>query len=206
MIARLVRLEVAPEDPLMSGARPAERGSDMPRPARFPARDHDHRACVERALADADGLCAERHQRMTAQRREVLEIILASHAPIGAYAILDVMRGRRGRKVAPPTAYRAIDFLRAQGLVHRIESLNAYVGCHHARVPHAVQLMICRDCRNTAELHDERVAIALRDAAHDAGFRIEERVVELSGLCGACAASAAAEQARGGARRRASEG
>ena len=156
-------------------------------PDAFPDPHHDHDACVGRALADADAICARRGERLTTLRRRVLELVWASHQPVGAYALLERMR-EHGRSPAPPTVYRALDFLRAQGLVHRIESLNAFVGCDSPERPHAVQFMICRGCRTAVELHDEGIARAIGAAAGAAGFAVQSRVVELAGLCRECAA------------------
>jgi Fur family zinc uptake transcriptional regulator len=163
----------------------------------FPDPDHDHDACVGRALGEAEALCAARGERLTPLRRRVLELVWGSHKPVGAYAILEKMRERGGRKAAPPTVYRALDFLRGQGLVHRIESLNAFIGCDRPERPHAVQFMICRACRTSVELHDEAIAAAIGDAARAAGFALQDRVVELAGLCRDCAAAVSAP-ARGG--------
>ena len=91
-------------------------------------RGHDHRKCVSEAMAVADELCAKRGARMTELRRRVLNLIWDSHAPVGAYAIMDMLK-REGRNAMPPTVYRALDFLQEQGLIHRIASLNAFIGC-----------------------------------------------------------------------------
>jgi Fur family zinc uptake transcriptional regulator len=164
----------------------------------FPDPRHDHDECVDRALAEAEALCAARGERLTSLRRRVLELVWAGHRPVGAYAILERMRERGGRKPAPPTVYRALDFLRAQGLVHRIESLNAFVGCDRPERPHAVQFMICRACRISVELHDEGIAAAIGAAARAAGFSLQDRVVELAGLCRDCASAGVSARARGG--------
>src|SRR3954453_3718975 len=109
-----------------SGASPRERGRTAP----FQPKDHDHADCVAAALGAAERLCARRGARLTELRRRVLELIWRSHEPIGAYALLDRLGRERGR-VAPPTVYRALEFLIAHGLVHRIASLNAFIGCVH---------------------------------------------------------------------------
>ena len=93
----------------------------------FPAPDHDHGRCASAAIAHAEVLCAARAQRLTPMRRHVLEALLDSHRPLGAYEIIERL-GRHGRP-APITVYRALDFLRDNGLVHRIESRNAFVAC-----------------------------------------------------------------------------
>ena len=153
----------------------------------FPDPHHDHGHCVASALGSAEAICVARGEKLTALRRQVLELVWGGHRPTGAYDILAAMQAQTGRKIAPPTVYRTLDFLQQQGLVHRIESLNAYVGCRAPGRPHDVQFMICRSCRAAIELDDRAVASSLDAAAAAAGFAIEQRVVEVSGLCARCA-------------------
>src|SRR5258705_11124854 len=92
----------------------------------FHAPDHDHDRCTADALAHAEKLCTQRSQRLTPIRRQVLEVLLESHKPLGAYEIID-RAAPGGSRPAPITIYRALDFLRANGFGHRIESRNAFV-------------------------------------------------------------------------------
>ncbi len=92
----------------------------------FPAPDHDHDRCSVDALRYAEALCDQRAQSLTPTRRQVLEVLLASHKPLGAYEIIDRAANRHGTRHAPVTVYRALDFLIENGLAHRIESRNAY--------------------------------------------------------------------------------
>lgn len=156
--------------------------------AGFPDPRHDHSACAADALRTAEAICAARNEKMTGLRRRVLAIVWRGHRPVGAYDILAAMQAEDGRKVAPPTVYRTLDFLRQQGLVHRVESLNAYVGCPDPGRPHRVQFMICTACGVAAEIDDARVGQALDAAASAAGFVPRQRMVEVSGLCARCAA------------------
>jgi Fur family transcriptional regulator, zinc uptake regulator len=142
---------------------------------------------AQRFLAHAEALCAERGVRLTEQRRRVLAILWEAGRPIGAYEILDAMR-EGPRSLAPPTVYRALDFLLEQGFVHKIESLHAFVGCAHPGRPHASQFLICDRCGVVTELEDEGVAQSLRSAAHETGFQAARRVVELIGVCATCSA------------------
>ncbi len=151
----------------------------------FSAGGHNHRSCQDHALTAAERLCAERGLRLTPLRRRVLELIWASHAPVGAYDLLDRLRGGQGR-TAPPTVYRALDFLRAQGLIHRIESLNAYVGCVHPAGEHGGQFLICSDCGAAAEVHDPRLDAAIARRAAELGFAVRQQTVEVRGLCAPC--------------------
>jgi Fur family transcriptional regulator, zinc uptake regulator len=151
----------------------------------FPAPDHDHRHCVARVLGTAEHLCAERQVRLTAQRRRVLEIIAASHTAIGAYEIMDRL-GEQQRRPAPISVYRALDFLIAQRLVHRLASRNAYIACATPRATHGAQFLICERCGAIGEVCDDAVEDAIAEAAHAAGFAMTTRLVEVAGLCAAC--------------------
>ena len=153
-----------------------------------PGHDHDH--CVADAVAAADALCAANGTRLTALRRRVLELVWASHQPIGAYALLDALR-KEGMASAPPTVYRALEFLLENGLVHRIESLNAFVGCAHPGAAHRGLFLICTSCRNAIEIDDPRVARAVAGAAGDRGFSVEHATVEVAGTCPNCKRAAA---------------
>src|SRR5581483_10738344 len=153
--------------------------------AAFPAERHDHESCVESALDRASALCLERGARLTELRRDVLALVWEGHGAVGAYHILDALK-RRHPNAAPPTVYRALDFLIGQGLIHRIESLNAYLGCNQPEAPHVSQFLICEKCNSTAELEDAAVMTALRRRAGELGFAIREQTIEVRGLCPRC--------------------
>lgn len=151
----------------------------------FGGEGHDHGTCVAEALEAAEAICAKRGARLTKLRRRVLELIWSSHAPVGAYDLLRRL-SREHESAAPPTVYRALDFLLDQGLIHRIESLNAFVGCAGPSEAHAGQFLICRDCGIAAEMHDRRVNQAIGRSAAELGFAVEQATVELRGLCPTC--------------------
>ncbi len=159
-----------------------------PGAAAFGGAAHDHGACIADALMAAETICRERGARLTKLRRRVLELIWSSHAPVGAYVLLRRL-SQEHESAAPPTVYRALDFLLEQGLIHRIESLNAFVGCVEPSEAHAGQFLICRHCGAAAEMRDRRVNKAIGRTASDLGFTLEEATVELRGLCPACQAS-----------------
>lgn len=152
-------------------------------------RGHDHGRCVADALAEAERLCASRDVRLTELRKRVLELIWASHAPVGAYAIMDLLRGE-GRNAMPPTVYRALDFLLEQGLIHRIASLNAYIGCSHPGDPHATQYFICKRCGTVAEIDNPGIDDAIAGATKHLGFLPESQTVEVVGVCADCGPAA----------------
>ena len=155
-------------------------------PAVFPAPDHDHDRCTADMLAHADALCAERGQRLTPTRRLVLELLATSHKPLGAYEIMDLL-AKRGPRPAPITVYRALDFLRENGLVHRIESRNAFLACVNNHQSDAlVAFLICERCGAVGEAPATAVAQTLQAAAKSAGFAPKMSVIEITGICSHC--------------------
>jgi Fur family zinc uptake transcriptional regulator len=157
------------------------------RPA-FPAPDHDHERCAADGLLHAERICGERAQRLTPIRRHVLQALLASHKPLGAYEIIDALAEAMPRP-APITVYRALDFLMANGLVHRIESRNAYLACAHDHDAAAlVAFLICERCGSVGEIPALAVAQSLNSAARASGFAPKLSVVEITGTCAHCQA------------------
>ena len=151
-------------------------------------------ASRERTLQEAERACLRRGAQLTPLRRQVLALVLDAEAPVGAYALLDRLKASRPG-AAPPTVYRALDFLLEHGLIHKVERLNAYVGCtgsghgHGHGHGHPHQFLICRGCGATAEIADHAVAHAIEAAARRAGFAVAEATVEVEGTCARCAAA-----------------
>jgi len=160
--------------------------SSRPVVSSFKPRAHDHRRCVAQVMAVAEALCASRRVRLTPTRRRVLELVWQSHEPVLAYDLLAKLRDDQPR-AAPPTVYRALEFLQAQGLVHRIESLNAYCGCAEPGRPHSSQFLICSTCNAVAELDDDDINTLIEARARAAGFHTDSQTVEVRGRCPACA-------------------
>ena len=151
----------------------------------FKKNGHQHQHCLNAALLAAAKTCFARGVRLTNLRRRVLELVWRSHEPVKAYDILDKLRDEHAGS-APPTVYRALDFLQAEGLVHKIESLNAYVGCAEPDHKYHTQFLICHDCGAVAELDNADVRLLLADKAKQLGFRIDYETIEIKGTCSAC--------------------
>ncbi len=134
-------------------------------------------------MSRARQLCAARKQRLTPRRRQVLEILLGSHQPLGAYEILARIN-RDGEEIAPPIVYRALEFLLDAGLIHRLESRNAFVSCTHPESCAAAQFLICQGCERVAEL--DGGADGLLAGAQDLGFSVDRSVIEITGRCAEC--------------------
>lgn len=155
----------------------------------FPAPGHDHARCASDAITHAEQLCAARKERLTPIRRHVLEALLASHQPLGAYELIDRL-AEGGSRPAPITIYRALDFLREQGFVHRIESRNAFVACVHNHASEdPVVFLICERCGAVGEAAGPAVAETIRSASRAAGFTPKTPVIEISGICTHCKAA-----------------
>ena len=142
-------------------------------------------------LDRASAICQAHGGRLTDLRRQVLGLILDSEAPTGAYELLDRLKTTR-HGAAPPTVYRALDFLLEHGLIHRVERLSAFVGCVSHDLGeeggHTAQFLICRSCGRVTELEDHALAHALAEAARRFGFTINTATIEAEGQCAACAA------------------
>lgn len=151
-----------------------------------PCHHHDHNHCMQDALSRADRMCAENGARLTTLRRRVLELVWESHRPLGAYELLDRLTAE-GHKPAPPTVYRALDFLQEQRLVHRIASRNAFIGCNQPEGAHNGYFLLCTACGNASEMTETpAIDAAIQRAAGQSGFHIDDRMLEVTGLCRDC--------------------
>ena len=153
---------------------------------------HDAAAFV----AAVEVACQERGLRLTPIRARVLGLIAEGGKPIKAYDLLDRIRainssdGDGAGASAPPTVYRALDFLLANGFIHKLESVNAFVACHHpSTAQHSVPFLICDRCHAAVELEDRDVVHALDERARALGFVPQAQTLEVHGLCAKCAAT-----------------
>lgn len=143
----------------------------------------DFIAAVERA-------CTQRGLRLTPIRAHVLRLIAEETGqPIKAYDLLEKVRLSDGPgAVAPPTVYRALDFLMMNGFVHKLESINAFVACHHPdSAQHSVPFLICSRCHRAVEMEDAEIVTVLESRARALGFMPQRQVLEVHGLCERCA-------------------
>lgn len=146
---------------------------------------HDHNYCLDEAIRNAEERCCSEGLRLTELRKRVLVLIWQSHTPQRAYDILEGLKDF-GHRPAPPTAYRALDFLVQAGLIHRIESLNAYIGCANPHQHHTSQFFICDECEAVAEVQDTTLTRKLAKNAVELGFTPRDQTIEIHGLCEEC--------------------
>lgn len=140
---------------------------------------------IKRLITTIEAQCEAQGIRFTTPRRHVLEIIAASKTPVGAYDILAKL-GDYLDNPKPPTAYRAIEFLQEQGIIHRIESLNAYVICHADHRHNGSQFLICDECGAVIETHLCHLPDSLEKRVEEEGFQLTRWNVEIHGLCKNC--------------------
>lgn len=145
----------------------------------------NHTHCAPTALAHAEAVCLARGARLTAIRRAVLAEIWADHEATKAYELISRL-SREGNPIKPPTVYRALDFLLTHGLIHRIESLNAFVGCSHPDAAHQAIMLICDQCGTIHEQSSEDLNALLGGIAHRQKFTTFQQSIELHGLCLDC--------------------
>ena len=147
---------------------------------------HDHEHCVQHALHCAQTLCTQQKLRLTPLRLRVLELVWQSHKPLGAYDILAILNTHDGRNPAPPTVYRALDFLLKQRLIHRIASKNSFIGCAHPENPQNCLFFLCENCHSAIEVNHNPVQTALNTVAQQLGFHSQQQSIEVLGLCVCC--------------------
>lgn len=152
----------------------------------LPLRTHNHQHCINSALTEAKLIAERSGVRFTAQREQVLRLIWQNHKPIGAYQLMELLKDATGKQIAPPTVYRALEFLLEHRLIHRINSLNAFIGCPCPGEGHAGQFVICRECGIALELDEASIRAPIQALAQSVGFVIEQQSLELSGLCPSC--------------------
>jgi Fur family zinc uptake transcriptional regulator len=151
------------------------------------ASKHNHKHCVSTALATAEQVCLQRGVQLTPIRYQILELIWESHKAVKAYDLLERIKPLQ-MAAKPPTIYRALEFLSEQGLIHRVESLNAFIGCRCSNAPHEQLLLICKNCQEVEERTAPQVMRVLADEFKEAGFTAHSQAIEIHGLCSRCAA------------------
>jgi len=150
---------------------------------------HDHAHCTADLIARAERTCERRGSKLTGQRREILSSVAQSHSAVGAYDIIERM-AEHGPRPAPITVYRALDFLLAHGLVHKIESRNAFVACSHSHEGQPAALLICETCGTVSELDAPEIFERITEKAKAQKFSPAHTMIEISGTCSACARAA----------------
>lgn len=152
---------------------------------------HDHSHCIDTALQSAVALCQQKGMRLTPIRKRVFELVWQSHKPMGAYDLLPTLADE-GFNSAPPTVYRALDFLLELGLIHRLASLNAYIGCSQPAAHQSLQensatcFLLCQCCGQVEEIYQTQWQQSVEQLAQQQNFQVAQSMTEVLGLCSLC--------------------
>ena len=147
--------------------------------------EHNHLDCITKALIQAKNICHETGEHLTPLRQKILQMVWGSHQAVTAYEILSELT-KTQKNAAPPTVYRALDFLEKQGLIHKLESLKAFVGCIEPTGNHQGCFLICKKCRSVQEKLNFDRDDFFRKITRSDNFKVESWVVEIEGLCASC--------------------
>jgi Fur family zinc uptake transcriptional regulator len=137
-------------------------------------------------IKKVEEICARKGLQLTPLRREVVTILADLAKPVGAYEIMDHLAKIKGHAVAPPTAYRTLDFLVENGFVVKIESKQAYIACDDPGHDHHGILLLCTECGRSTEIDNAEVDKILVKTASASHFHLQRQVVEIEGLCQSC--------------------
>jgi Fur family zinc uptake transcriptional regulator len=150
---------------------------------------HNHQHCINDALKNAQAICMAANVKLTPLREQVLSLIWQNHKLLGAYDLIDLLAEASGRRIAPPTVYRALDFLLGIGIIHRINSLNAYIGCPSPTTKHPSYFLICTQCQTASECNEPSLSQHIEQLGIDKGFSIQQQWLEVLGICSECRAT-----------------
>ena len=154
--------------------------------ARLFLKSYHHPQSITAAISQAKLLCKNNNVRLTPSREQVLTIVWLSHYPLGAYQIQDELSNLLNKQIAPPTVYRALAFLIDNGLVHKLTSLNAYVGCPFPNSEHSNMFLICKGCGRVAEVVHLPTNETVQDVCSKTKFGFDAQHIEVFGTCSNC--------------------
>ena len=144
-----------------------------------------HKSCIKEALIGAKIICDQRGVKLTKLRETVLKLIWKNHSYVKAYDLLDDLK-KIDNSAKPPTIYRSLEFLMENGFIHKIQSLNAFVGCSHPSEHNECYFLICKECQNIEECHSENINKFVQSTSSNNNFSANQVTLEISGICQEC--------------------
>ena len=145
----------------------------------------NHKKCIDDAMSKAEFICQDKGLRFTEIRKFILRLIWENHKPSKAYDLLDKI-SKMNYSAEPPTIYRALDFLMDNGFIHKINSLNAYIGCVHPLKHNQCYFIICKNCNHVEECCDESITNSIQKTLSVNRFSHKDITLEISGDCYDC--------------------
>ena len=144
-----------------------------------------HKTCINEAMKKAEIICNEKGIKLTKLRQRVLRLIWKSHSCVKAYDLLAQLK-KIDSSAQPPTIYRSLDFLIENGFIHKIQSLNAYVGCSHPEEHKECYFLICNSCQNIEECCSEQINKVVTSTSGKSHFQPNQVTLEIAGTCQEC--------------------
>jgi Fur family zinc uptake transcriptional regulator len=154
--------------------------------ARLAFQDHDHVRSINAAIKQAQQKCTDANVSLNSTREAILRLLWHSNRPLGAYQLQQQLAKVADKPIAPPTIYRALEFLQDLRLVHKIPSLNAFIGCPFPNSEHSNIFLICEKCNIVAEVSDRKTNQLLQEICQKANFKLNSQIIELFGICPNC--------------------
>jgi Fur family zinc uptake transcriptional regulator len=158
----------------------------------FHPQAHDHTNCINHAMEAAQTVCHDKNIRLTPIRQRIFELIWSNHKAVGAYDLLATLQ-QEDPKAKPVTIYRALDFLLDAGLIHKVASLNAFIGCSQPEITHHSVMLICDLCHDAKEVEAQEVYEAIFEIGKNNAFHPQQLTLELHGTCEDCQNNRTAE-------------
>jgi Fur family zinc uptake transcriptional regulator len=140
---------------------------------------------IDNQVYKARQFCEDKGARFTLLREKLYGLLLEHEGAVGAYELLDTLKVTESN-AKPATVYRTLDFLLEFGLIHKIESTNAFVACHHFDCNHPVQFLICDVCGDVQEIQSVGLKDTLDKQAKTLGFTVVKQTIEAHGTCATC--------------------
>ena len=145
----------------------------------------NHKISINEALKKAENICNKKGVKLTKLRQKVLTLILRNHGYVKAYDLLNDLK-KSDASAKPPTVYRSLDFLMEHGFIHKIQSLNAFVGCSHPDEHEDCYFLICKECKNIEECCSNKVKKVLTSTSGKNNFSPNQVTLEITGICQDC--------------------
>ena len=145
---------------------------------------------TENTLHKAHEICTRSGQKLTPKRAAILTVLIESRQPLSAYEVVANYNQTQSHPIQPMSAYRILNFLQSEKLVHKLETQNKYIACAHINCshPHSIpHFLVCRQCQQVQEIHiPEHIVDELSRHARHSGFTLDQSQIELDGLCDKC--------------------
>ena len=145
----------------------------------------NHKICIDDAIKKAESICNQKGLKFTKLRQKVLELIWKNHNYVKAYDLLEELK-KIDDSAKPPTIYRSLDFLIENGFIHKIQSLNAFIGCAHPKEHKECYFLICKNCQNIEECCSKKIDKVVTSTTGQNNFKPNQVTLEISGICKEC--------------------